>query len=144
MATYEDILTMRLGDFKDVPPIPVGTYLATITTIPKIDKFGRDQKQGAEYSFKLVEPQGDVDPEALQEAGGLPEEPMTYTFWLTKKAGIIIQRFLLDVIGIAPGTSLPDGIAQCQGEQCLVSVIHGTSKKTGRAFAMIDGFAKAQ
>ena len=72
-ANQGDILSMRLGDIKDVPPLPVGTYEATITSIPKIDNFGQDQKPGVEFSFKLTSPQDDVDAEALAEAGGIPE-----------------------------------------------------------------------
>ena len=142
MTTQADILSMKLGDFKQMPPIPLGTYSATVTSIPKIEKMGRKQNLGAEFSFKLTGAQGDVDSDDLRAAGGLPDEPLTYTFWLTPKAMIIVQNVLVDVLGVAEGTSITDALAQVVGASCLVTIAHGTSKR-GNAFAQIDGFAKA-
>ena len=136
-----DILSMRLGDIKDIPPIPVGTYAATITSIPKIDNFGQAQKPGVEFSFKLTAPQDDVDAEALAEAGGLPEAPLTYTFWRTSKAAGIFRSFLVDVLGFSEDEKPQDALMQVQGMEALVTIEHNTWK--GRTSSRIRGFAKA-
>lgn len=141
-VTHSDILSMRLGEFKDIPPLPVGTYVATIASAPKIDKFGQKQNLGAEFAFKLNSPQDDVDRDDLAASGGVPSEPMTYTFWLTPKAAPMIQAFFNDVLDIT-GCTIPEACMQSVGSQCLVTIAHGTSKKNkDRKFAQIDGFAK--
>lgn len=144
MATSIDsILSGRLGEFKPVPPLPVGTYLATITGIPKIDKMGQKQNMGVEFSFKLTQPMDDVDPDLLAQAGGVPEEPLNYTFWLTHKAAHMIQAFLLDVVGVPAGISIPDACQQVTGSQVLVTIEHKPGRKNKDAmFANISGFAK--
>lgn len=141
-ANQGDILSMRLGDIKDVPPLPVGTYEATITSIPKIDNFGQDGKPGVEFSFKLTAPQDDVDPELLAEAGGIPEVAQRYTFWRTAKAAPILRGFLVDVLGFNADDSMKDSLMQVQGMTCLVTIEHNEWK--GRTNARIRGFAKAE
>ncbi len=140
MANQADILSQRIGDVKEVPPTPIGTYAATITGIPKVDNFGKKQNLGAEFSFKLNSPQDDVDAEDLAAAGGIPENPMTYTFWLTPKALPMLTAFLADVLSIDATESIRDALPQVVGEQCLVVLEHNDWK--GRKLAKIEGFAK--
>lgn len=137
-----DILSMKLGDIKDVPALPVGTYAATITGVPKIDNFGQDQKPGVEMSFKLTAPQDDVDPEQLGEAGGIPADPLKYTFWRTAKAAPILRSFLIDVLGFAEGEDVRDALMQVTGMNVFVTIEHNNWKN--RTSARIKGFAKAE
>lgn len=145
MANIGDILSMQLSDIKDVAPLPIGTYLGTITSIPKIDTFGQKQNSGAEFSIKLIAPEADVDAEELASAGGLPADPMTSIFWLTPKALPMLRAFLVDVCGL-PGTdAIKDALPQTVGCNVLVSVNHRKYTKNGqeRVAVQIDGFAKA-
>lgn len=137
-----DILSMKLGDIKDVPALPVGTYLATITGVPKIDNFGQKQMPGVEMSFKLTAPQDDVDPEQLAEAGGLAQEPLTYTFWRSPKAAPILRSFLIDVLGFNEGEDVREALMQVTGMNVLVTIEHNSWKN--RISARIKGFAKAE
>jgi len=140
MASQADILSQRIGDVKEMPPLPVGTYAATITGIPKIDNFGKKQNLGAEFSFKINAPQDDVDAEDLASAGGVPESPMTYTFWLTPKALPMLTSFLKDVLDIDASESIRDALPQVSGAQCLVTIEHSEWKN--RKLPKIEGFAK--
>lgn len=140
MANITDILSQRIGDVKEMPPTPVGTYIATITGLPKIDNFGKKQNLGAEFSFKINSPTDDVDSEDLAAAGGVPESPLTYTFWLTPKALPMLTTFLKDVLDIGEGDSVQEGLQQVAGAQCLVTLEHQTWKN--RTLCKIEGFAK--
>lgn len=136
-----DVLKMRINDIEDVPMLPEGTYAAVITGMPKLDNFGQDQKPGAEVSFKLTAPQQDVDPDTLQKAGGIPAEPLRYTFWFTPKALPIFRNFVKDVLGVDGDGGIADTCAQMAGLECLVVIKHKQNFKTKRSFANIDGFA---
>lgn len=141
-ANQGDILSMRLGDIKDVPALPVGTYEATITSVPRIDNFGQKNQPGVEFSFKLTAPQDDVDPEMLAEAGGIPEAPLTYCFWRSSKAAPILRSFLQDVLGFGPDEDVREALMQVQGHNVLVTIEHNTWNN--RTSARIRGFAKAE
>ncbi len=145
MANMADILSQKLGDIKDVPVMPVGTYRATITSIPKIDNFGKNQNLGAEFSFKLTSAEADVDAEELQAAGGIPQEPLTSTFWLTPKALPMLRAFLVDVCGLDADDAIKDALPQTVGVQVLAYIKHRSYTKNGeeRKAVQIDGFAKA-
>lgn len=143
MANYQDILSTPMNEIKDPVLLPEGTYLAQIMGTPKIDKFGRNQTDGAEFSFKLIQPLGDVNPEELNEAGGVPEKLFTSTFWLTPDAKSVLKGFFTDVIGLDAALSLGEGLTQVAGAQVHVSIKHKISKKNGRPYPLIDGFAKA-
>lgn len=140
MASQADILSQRIGDVKEMPPLPIGTYAATIVSIPKIDNFGKKQNLGAEFSFKIGAPQDDVDAEDFAAAGGAPESPLTYTFWLTPKALPMLTAFLKDVLDINADESIRDALPQVVGGQCLVVIEHNEWKN--RKLAKIEGFAK--
>lgn len=145
MANVADILSQRLGDIKDVPPLPVGTYLGTITGIPKIDNFGQKQSPGAEFSIKLISAEADVDAEELAAAGGVPNDPLTTTFWLTAKALPMLRGFLVDVCGLDGNDSVKEALPQTAGCQVLVTVGHRKYVRNGqeRVAVQIEGFAKA-
>ncbi len=143
MATYDDVLSTPMNQVKDPVPLPEGSYLATITGTPKIDKFGKNQTDGAEFSFRLNAPMEDVNPEDLQLAGGVPERPFTYTFWLTPDARSILKGFFVEVVGLDDTLTLGEGLTQVAGAQVVATVKHQISKKNGRPFPQISGFAKA-
>lgn len=140
MTAISDILSQRISDVKETPPLPIGTYTATITGIPKIDNFGKKQNLGAEFSFKINAPQGDVDQEEFIAAGGAPDSPLTYTFWLTPKALPMLTAFLKDVLVISADESIRDALPQVAGAQCLVVIEHNDWKN--RTLAKIESFAK--
>jgi hypothetical protein len=53
-----------------------------------------------QFTFKLIEPQQDVDPDQLREAGGLPQYTINHPFLLNDKEKRELRDFLRDVLGI--------------------------------------------
>jgi hypothetical protein len=143
MADHQSILSQKIKDIKDVPMLPEGSYLATISGTPKVGNFGQKNTPGAEFSFKLNSPLDDVDPEMLGAAGGIPDMPMTYTFWDTPKAGGILREFLDNVIQADAEQSPLEIFPELAGTQVVVVINHSENKKTGRKYAQINKFARA-
>lgn len=144
MTSYQDILSTPMKDIKDPPATPAGTYLATVVGLPKIDKFGQRSTDGVEFSFKLVAPLGDVNPEDLQAAGGLPDKLFNYCFWLTKDAIPILRQFLVEILGQDESMTPGEGITQAPGAQVNITLKHIVAKKTNRTIAVVDGFSRAE
>lgn len=150
MASMQDILNTPSKDIEFAPLLPVGTYLCIIDGTPAFAKIGKNQTDCVNFKAKPVQPQADVDQDALQKA-------------LTKKDGTIralgdvhfpVRQFITD--DAAPRTkkfcedcgagddsmSLGQRISMTPGCQVLISIKHRPSDDGTQLFYDAAGTAK--
>ena len=122
-------------------PLPVGTYLCIVDGIPKFDKSTQKQTDYVEFTLKPVQPQSDVDQEALTAAGGIGSKTLRTTFYLTEEAVYRLDQFL-ENLGIEKGQSRKESVAQAPGRQINAVVSHATSKDGTAVYANVNSTAR--
>lgn len=101
LANFSDLANVKTSEVKPPAVLPTGHYQAIITGLFKPHK-AKSGNQAMRFPFKLIAPGGDVDAEALEEAGGIPDKEYTIDFWMSPDA-----RFRFTDFGKAMG--LDDG-----------------------------------
>lgn len=145
MATqYADILNTARDDIKEPQPLPLGSYVAMVKGLPRIDKGGKNNNDFAEYEFSLVSAGADVDQNELAAAGGLPRD-LKHTFWITPKSLFIIERFFEAAqIDRVSAPTISEALTQTPGRSVTIQVVLGKANaKTGKQYAEISNFAPA-
>lgn len=150
---FTSILDKPIDDFEAQKPPPVGNYLALIAGPEVYSKVGANETDIVKWPVKLIQPQGDVDVNALNEALALKDGTsrslgdikMTYDAFLTD-ASIHIMRdnFLKNTLGIeTTGKSTRQAISEAMGRQFIATIKHGLTKGDNpRVFATISDTAK--
>ena len=148
MANFMDAIdsAKKLDDIKDVPPVPVGTYLLMVSGHPEKIK-AQTGTEGLSFKMKFLQPRDDVDPQSLKlflEATekGLSEFEMPNTIYDSPYAEQNLRDFL-KALGIPGNKGLKQAIAEAPGAQCLGHIRHRPSQDGSRLMANFDRFAKA-
>jgi hypothetical protein len=142
MPDFTSILGKKAVDVEKPKPKPTGTYLATISGMPKQKTIAVQGEDRAILSFscKLTAPHSDVDEEALAdpkigEVSSWP--PFNRDIWIdTPEGEFALRQFLTNTLGIEPGKmTLGQMAAQAPGRQLLVTLKHRpyTDKNTNEA-----------
>lgn len=98
-VNFADLAQVRVGDVEPPKAIPDGHYQA-IFTGPMTQHKAKSGNVAMRFPFKLVAPGDDVDAEALEAAGGLPEKSFNLDFWMSPDA-----RYRFTDFGKALGAS---------------------------------------
>lgn len=149
MANFMEALdsNKKVSDIKDVPPIPVGTYLVMVAGHAERTKSTQKGTDGLAFRFKFIQPRDDVDPQSLKtflEASekNLSDHEMTFTIWESPYAE---QNFrdLIKNLGVNDNLGMKQACAEVPGAQCLAHIRHRPSQDGQRLMADIDRFLKA-
>ncbi len=137
----------KLDDIRDVPPIPVGTYLVMGNGHAEKVKSTQKGTDGLAFKVKFLQPREDVDPTSLQaflsaSEKSLADHEMTSTIWESPYAEQNL-RDLLKAAGIKGSLGIKQAIAEYPGSQFLVHIRHRPSQDGSRLMADIDRFLKA-
>lgn len=84
-ATFAELANVKVAEVERPKPIPEGHYQAQITGPAKEHK-ARSGNIALRFPFKLVAPGDDVDADALDAAGGLPDKEFAIDFWMSPDA----------------------------------------------------------
>lgn len=142
--TFESILDKPIDDITRPPPMPAGSYVATVVGLPTQGKSSNEkQTPFYEFKFNLVSPMEDVDQEKLAEIGGLAGKTGTIKFYLTEDSAWRLKEFLLDHLGITGVSSIKQAIAEAPNRQCVVVYKSQPSRQGDRLVSFIDSTAKA-
>lgn len=150
MANFASVLDRPSSEVERPKPLPVGTYVWAILGLPKRDK---STKKGTEYvafKVKALAARDDVDPEALEEYGGLKEVTRDLTFYTTEKSGYRLKEFLTETleIDLETGTkdekSLWEAAQETNGCQFLGTVTHEPSEDGKVVYDRITSTAVAE
>lgn len=85
LGNFADLANVRVGDVEPPKAIPPGHYQAIFTGLMKPHK-AKSGNQAMRFPFKLVAPGDDVDTDALEAAGGLPDKEFSLDFWMSPDA----------------------------------------------------------
>ena len=131
MVDFTDVLSKRVDEIEKPKPKPVGTYLGTISGLPKqrtvLPKDGGEGMPVLGFNIKLMAAQPDVDPDSLSEAPDISEwAGFQYDMFLHTEGGVYaLKQFLLNTLGIdGDNKSLGEMVAEAPGKQLLVKLKH--------------------
>jgi hypothetical protein len=150
MTTFQDILNKPASSIESPKPLPVGTYLWLVEGQPRFDKSSKKQTPFVEFTCRCLQPQGDVDTQALAELPSAIGSSKKMTFYLTEDAAFMLMNKdgngFLNHLGISADQPLGQAISQAPGNQFLGTIRHrsNTNDQTGevRIFAEIGQTAK--
>lgn len=146
MTSFTDILNKPSADIKPPKPLPIGTYLALVDGTAEIKKIGKEQTDAAVMKFKFVQPQPDVDQQAMLEVlegKALSEVPFSVNWWLTDKAAYRLNEFLVNALGMEQGTkSLGELLSDSPGKQVYITLSHRPSDDGKTMYMDAKGFAR--
>lgn len=145
MSSFEDIANQDLDDIRDVPPLPVGTYLCMVLGHHEIVKSSK-MTEGMEWKLKFLSAREDVDSYALNEHAealgkSLSDEEMKFTIWDSPYAKQAVRDFLRDTLGLSG--AVKECLAQVPGQHLLVNITHRPSQDGKRLMANINSTARA-
>lgn len=131
-ADFKSILSHKVGSIEKPKPLPTGTYLAIIEGW-EASEIGQKKTPGARVTFKLLQPEADVDMDQLEELGGLAavtKRKVNTTLWLTEDALYRAKEFIEDVCKIDVGErTLGECFPDMVGCQVKVVLKHRFSDK---------------
>lgn len=142
-ANFSDVLNKKLDTIEKPKPLPVGTYYAVVNGAPEIKPRGNNNTLSAEFKFKILQPDEDVDAEQLAAAGGLQKErEMRFTLWLTEDALWRAKQFVENCGVDDSNVSLSQALQACVGCQVKVKVVQKPSQDGAELYANIDKILK--
>lgn len=142
-ANFSDVLNKKLDTIEKPKPLPIGTYYALINGAPEIKPRGQNNTLSAEFKFKILQPDEDVNADDLEAAGGLKKErEMRFTLWLTEDALWRAKQFVENCGVDDTNMSLSQALQSCVGCQVKVKVKHVPSQDGQELYANIDKIIK--
>lgn len=93
MSIFDELKNTKVGDVKAPEKMPVGHYTGQITDMWKEQK-AKSGNTALRYPWQLREAGSDVDLEALEAAGGIPQDrTFTLDFWMSPEARFRFTNF---------------------------------------------------
>jgi len=142
-ANFSDVLNKKLDNVEKPKPLPIGTYFAVINGAPEIKPRGQNNTLAAEFKFKILQADEDVDAEALAEMGGIKDRELRFTLWLTEDALWRAKQFVENCGVDDTGMSVSQALQACVGMSAKVKVKHVPSQDGQELYANIDKVLKA-
>ncbi len=130
---FDDVLKTKTSDIERPPLVPVGNYRVAVAKVPEFQEISSKNWEGNTVNFQLqlIEPQSDVDEDALREFGSLKSTQIRHSFMFpkddkqgTERAAYNMKRFLIEHLRIedADNMEMKQLIAAAQGRQCLAEI----------------------
>lgn len=118
-------------DIKEVPPLPVGTYLAQIVGDCEFIKSSQKQTDGLQFNIRLLNARDDVNAERLAthlEASNrtLTDVMLKYVIWDSPYWDQNLKRFLTDTLEIPGSYTRKQSLSEVPGKQLNVSISNRT------------------
>lgn len=120
-------------------PLPQGTYHCVVQGLPRYDKTSKKQTDFVEFTLKPIAAEEDVDPNELDEVGGLDGKTIRAQFFITEDA-----VYRLDEFHEHCGVDLNDGQTRRQRSEAVVNaevrvfMKHEPSQDGTRIFARFN------
>lgn len=124
ISSFAELANTTLADAKPLPLLPEGIYRGKIVGMWKEHKSANNL--AAEYPLRITAPGDDIDLEALQAAGGIPDKSYPYRFWMSENARFMFGNFARscgysDDLGLMEslnmiGTDMPDVLVEYKHE----------------------------
>ena len=141
MPNFESILSQEVQTAERPKAAPVGTYICNVKD-HTFDSSSRKQTPYVRYGLTPMVAEDDVDPDALEEYGGLEGKSLRIDFYLTPDAVYRLREFLEEHLHInCDGRTFAETIPEAVGQQVKVHVTHTISDDGKQTYANIDSTA---
>lgn len=145
-ANFASILDRPSSATEKPKPLPVGTYLAMVKSLPEEGESPQKKTPFQKFTLQFLQAAEDVDETALAEVlkgKALNEKTMAYTLYVTEDAAWRLGKFLDDLgVDDANGTiSFRQRISSTPGKQVLIGIKHRASEDGESVFAEIKSTA---
>lgn len=104
-VNFADLAQIRAGDVKPPVLVPEGHYTAQFTGPMKQHK-AQSGNVAMRFPFRLIAAGEDVDQEALETAGGLPDKEYALDFWMSPDARYRFTDFACKSQGLSDDLNL--------------------------------------
>ena len=139
----------NLENIKEVPPLPVGSYLAQVVGPHENVVSGRKQTAGIQFNVRLISAGEDVDRDTLGqylEASNqnLGDVTIRHTIWESPYAMSTLKSFLMQSLELQG--NLKEALSQVPGRQFIMHITHRPIQSddgTMRLMAQIGSTARA-
>jgi hypothetical protein len=131
------ILDQQASEIEAPKPFPVGTYVCVVRGLPRFDKSSKKGTDFVEFQLQPVSVLEDVDPDALEEFGGISDKTLRVTFYITEDAVYRLKDFLVNCGIEADGRTLSEMINDAPGQTICALVSHRASEDGERIFAEV-------
>lgn len=116
---FSDILDRPASETEKPKGLPAGTYLTVVKGLPRRDKSAKKGTPFVEFILQVIQPEDDVDAEALEAWATKPdgtkkqisEAIIKATYYLTDDAMWRLKKFIEDCRG---GEEVPEGASYSQ------------------------------
>jgi hypothetical protein len=149
MANFESILDQPFEEKAERPkPLPVGTYLTVIQGPPEEGVSNQKKTPFIRFTHKIVSAADDVDPDALDEIGGIADRTVANTYYLSENALYRLDDFFehcgVDLDQAKKRKMSRKAIAESlQNSEVYITIRHRPSQDGKDMFAEISGTAAA-
>jgi len=141
---FSSLLDAPSSSIERPKPYPIGTYLGVVNGLPRIDKSSKKQTEFSEYTLNFLQAMDDVDPEALEEVGGIAGKSIKNTYYHTEAAVWRLKEFL-DHLGAGDDSmTLRQRMQEVNGLQCYFTIRHEASEDGTMIFARVGSTAAAE
>lgn len=141
--TFASILDAPAQDFVAPPPIPVGSYVAIVSGLPRIDKSSKKQTEFVEFTLNIQSALDDVDQEELKAMGGIAGTTIKDTYYITEKSAYRLRE-TLEHMGIeTEGKAFRPMLDETPGKQYVIVIGHEPTDD-GRIFSRVKRTAPVE
>lgn len=154
MPSLAELVTSNAAkdDIKDVPPLPIGTYLALVVGPHTMVKSRERQTDGVEFNYRLLQALDDVDQDGLTahleaRGGSLYDINGKHTIWDSPFAATALRDFVYDALGVDESLPMKQALGEAPGRNFSLHIRHRPFDSGGgimRMRAEIDKTFKAE
>lgn len=137
-TSFSSILDIDAEDIPEYVPLPVGTYVGEIQSMATMES-QQKKTPGIRVVIRLDGALEDVDPEALELAGGLVNKTLRKDFWFSKdqnKWSDSLRTFLVSLGGGNLKEIITGGLFN--GKSVKVSVSHEMREVDGETRPQVN------
>lgn len=141
---FASILDKPMNTIERPRPLPPGTYLCVVAGQPVFGESKEKKTPYAEFTYNVVQPQDDVDADALEAYGDVKGKTVRDTYYLTENSLYRIKDMLTNCGIDVDGMKLSAAISESPNCQLLVSIKHVPSQDGTTVYANVAGTAPAE
>ena len=136
---FEALLNTSIDDVEKPKPLPVGHYKAVVKSFEFGKADNERQTPRCRFMIQPIEPQEDVDIDALQQVNKWSEKPLRLDQWITEDAMWRFKQFLeRDCRLPTNGRSFNEVVPESVNQLIIIEITHTISRGSGDAVAIIN------
>lgn len=142
-TSFESILDQKAEEVERPKPLPAGTYDCIVRGLPEYGESSQKKTPFARFTLAITAAGEDVDPDELEEMGGIADKTIKSTYYTTPDALFRLTDFL-EHCGIEPdGKTVRQMIDESPNCAVRAVISHRASEDGQQVFAEVKRTMKA-